>query len=31
MWEEEREERSRGCVVMEQGCEGSDSEKEGCA
>ena len=25
------EERSRGYVVVEQGCEGSDSEKEGCA
>ena len=26
-----REERSREYVVVEQGCEGSDSEKEGCA
>ena len=28
MWEDEREERSRGYVVVEQGCEGSDSNKE---
>ena len=31
MWKEEREERSRGHMVVEQGCEGSDSKKEGCA
>ena len=30
MWEEEREERSRGHMLVEQGREGSDSKKEGC-
>ena len=27
----ERKERSRGYMVVEQGCKGSDSKKEGCA
>ena len=31
MKEEEREERSRGHIVVERGREGSDSKKEGCA
>ena len=29
MWKEEREERSRGHMVVERGYEGSDSKKEG--
>ena len=31
MWEQEREERSRGHMVVERGREGSYREKEGCA
>ena len=30
MWEEKRKERLRGHMVVERGCEGSDSKKKGC-
>ena len=31
MWEEEREERAMGHMVVERRCEGSNNKKEGCA